>query len=253
MKQLIHVTLVSLLIAAAAAAPAQAGGNVQVGPIFALNESRFFGEDVDVALGDHFRWPLKTTTGGAFVRYNLNKKFSVVTQLIYAKRGDRFFLRETSNDTASTYTYIVRLNYIDIPVLLRFTPPLHRNLNPYIIAGPSIAIAVSGDVETRLAQRTLEGETITEAHTLDRLDIYNVADIQLGLVVGIGLDIQIGRYGFLVEGRYSGYLNNAFSDISGYDELPEGQEALAHSDGEAFQLRNGAFSLMFSLSYALGI
>ncbi|UCG61741.1 MAG: PorT family protein [Candidatus Zixiibacteriota bacterium] len=252
MKQLTCVTLMSFLIAAAAAAPTQAGSNVQVGPIFALNESRFFGEDVDVALGDHVKFPLKTTTGGAFVRYNLSRKFSVVPQLIYAKRGDRFFHNEASNDTLSTYTFIVRLNYIDIPVLLRFTPPLHKNLNPYIIAGPSIALAVSGDVEFRLAQ-TSDGETITEGYTLDRLDIYNVADIQVGMVVGVGLEIQIGRYGFLVEVRYSGHLNNAFSDVSGYDESPEGQEVLAHSDGEAFQLRNGAGSLMFSLSYALGI
>jgi hypothetical protein len=253
MKQLIPVMLISLLIGAAAAKPAQAGGKIELGPIFALNASRFFGQEADLAFGNDDQWTLNTTTGGLLARFNFNKKFSIEPQLIYGKRGGRFFHTETSNDPMSTYSYIVRLDYIEIPVLLRLRPQIHSNLNPYLVAGPSIAFAVSGDLEVRLTETTSEGDIITENHTLDRWDIYNASDIQFGMVIGTGLDFQLARYGFAVEGRYSGDFGNAFTNTSGYDETPDGQAALVHPDGEALQLRSGTLSLMFNLSYALEI
>ncbi|UCE23886.1 MAG: PorT family protein [Candidatus Zixiibacteriota bacterium] len=253
MKQLTCVILIGLLIGAAAATPAQAGHRIELGPIFALNASKFFGQEADSAFDNDDQWTLNTITGGALARFNFNEKLSVAAQVIYGKRGGRFFNTEPSTDTMSTYSFIVRLDYIEIPVLLRLRPELHSNLNPYIIAGPSIAFAVSGEFEVRLTETTSEGETITEDRTLDRWDLYNASDIQLGMVIGVGLDLQLDRYGFAVEGRYSGDFGNAFTNTSGYDETPEGQAALVHPDGTALQLRSGTLSLMFMVSYALEI
>lgn len=253
MKQLTCVILISLFIGAAAATPAQAGHRIELGPILSFNASKFVGDDRDYVFHNETWSSLNTTTGGAFLRLSLNKSLSVMPQVIYSKKGCQFAHIEQNNNTMSCYEAIVRLDYIEIPLLLRLRPQINTNLNPFITVGPSVAFVTSADAEYIFTEMTSTSEIITESHQLDRLDIYNVADLQLGMIVGIGLDVRLGRYGFAVEGRLAGSLSNAFTDISGFDEIPDGQDALVHVDGEASQLKNVTASLMFSLSYALEI
>jgi len=251
MKRAIHIMSVVLLIGSAEAASAQAGRKLELGPILAVSASNFTGEDLDLAFDNDSWKSLNSTTGGAFVRFHLDKYFSAVPQLIYSKRGCKFFYNEIVDDTVSTHIATVRLDYIDVSLLTRFRPQLHANLNPYIIAGPAISIAVSSELEWQLAQTGATGGTILEPQTLSRVDIINGVDVQLGVVVGIGLDFQMSRYGFSVESRYYSGLRNTFTDVTAGDVIADGE--LVNSEGEALRLKNATLSLVFSLSYALEI
>jgi len=72
-------------------------------------------------------------TFGGFVRYNLNDKWSTQFEIYYMQKGSRNDFSITTNDpTQSSEYFLMRLNYVEIPLLFRLN---HRRfiyeIGPY--------------------------------------------------------------------------------------------------------------------------
>jgi hypothetical protein len=83
-------------------------------------------------VGDEFKDKGKLgMTGGIFARRFLNKKYSLQLEVLYTEKGSRYYAKQDktpateSNDyfTAPTYGYLLRLNYIEFPLLFQYNIP----------------------------------------------------------------------------------------------------------------------------------
>ena len=161
----------SLLAPALLAAPASAqlSGGLRGG----LNTAFFSGRD---ALGTD---PRLGAVGGAFVRYDVTPRVAVQVEALYSQEG--------AEDVDGTY----KLDYVDVPVLLRLGLPVSRLADAGVYAGPSVGLPV---------RATFEDE--------DGRDLEEETAVDLGVV--LGADFWAGPFG--VDLRYTGGLTDAFSD-----------------------------------------
>ena len=87
----------------------------------------------------------------------------------------------------------IKLDYVDVPVLARFSSPVSGGTSFHVFAGPSFSFRVSAKAESSFEDEE-ESEDIDD--DVERFD--------LGLVAGAGL--EFGH--FLIDGRYTWGLSN---------------------------------------------
>jgi hypothetical protein len=120
--------------------------------------------------------------GGAFVVLPLTGRFAIQPEFLYARKG------ASLEDGARTQD--VELDYLEIPVLVRWRLPA----GTYATAGPSIGVRLRAHSRT-----TFGGET-------DEIDLQDeIEPWDLGLSAGIGVTVW-GRVS--VEARYTHGLRN---------------------------------------------
>lgn len=144
---------------------------------------------------------------GVFVKVNLGTFFAFQPEVLYVRKGAKLALTGVFTESA-TYS----LNYIDIPLLARVQTS--RGNGFYLLAGPSIGLNVTAEVEAP------DGETEDMKDGIDTSEI--------GLVVGAGVDFAH----LVLEGRYTQGLSNIFKDAP--DEI---------------SAKNRAVSLLFGIRF----
>ena len=110
--------------------------------------------------------------GGGMVVANFSETWAVQLEILYSSKGssEEFEITDEEGVSAGTATGTFKLDYIEIPLLARFSPsggPI------FLIAGPSFAFKTSG-------QFTLEG--VPDADD----DLEWITDSDLGLSIGLG-------------------------------------------------------------------
>jgi hypothetical protein len=136
---------------------------------------------------------LKSYAVGAWWGLPLNRRFTFRTEGLYSVKGDA--------ESAGGYTTSTRIRYIDVPVLAKIGFLHDSSIQPSLFAGPALALCLS-------AKSTFEGGgTETELDVKDQ-----IRPVDVGLVVGGGLDFPIGGRSYGVELRYSKGLTNAVGD-----------------------------------------
>ncbi len=185
------------------------------GPRIGLNMSKF-GGDVEP---NKFHPGL---TAGAFLMYSSLNHFGISADVLYAQRGAAF--RVQRND-GSTLTYDQRVNYLEIPVALRYFLTLNGNFRPNLFAGPSLAFKLNAKSNQYMPKG-------------DNSSSFNSAD--LGLFAGFQLNWKgfADRQRFLIDARY----NYGLSDIT----------ALPISGGLGNQHIN-ASTITVTLGYGFGV
>lgn len=120
--------------------------------------------------------------GGGFVRFGLGR-LGVQLEALSITKGSE------SEATGSE----LKIEYIEVPLLLHLPLTVGQSFAPYIIAGPFLAFDIDCELETTA------GET-SECGDREKLD--------LGLSAGGGLGFAVGPGALLLEGRYSWGLKN---------------------------------------------
>jgi hypothetical protein len=92
----------------------------------------------------------------------------------------------------------VELNYLEIPILLRVSPPLTGRIVPYVCGGPSVAANLSAYSD---ATFLVESGPVPMSFP-ERIDNV-VTDGDLGLVLGGGVDFDAGWAVFEFDARYT--------------------------------------------------
>jgi len=140
-------------------------------------------EDVDSRTAGFF---------GGFVEYPFTPVVSIQPEFLYTMKG--------ASDTYNGYKVTVKLNYVEIPVLLRVNIPTESNVKPFLVAGPGIGFKVSSKSEVNSHEE----------------DIEDVKGTDFGFIFGGGIGFPVGSYMMSVAARYELGLTSV--DDSEYEE-----------------------------------
>jgi hypothetical protein len=153
-------------------------------------------------------------TGGGYVRFPLTEQFGFQPEALFVMRGVELY-QAASNGTVSA-----RINYLDVPLLVRFRTTSTLTTDPpfvgYVVAGPSFGIKISSSAKIDAPGNTKDLDIDSAVKSLD-----------LGLVFGGGIEFR--RY--LIEGRFTAGLTDVASTT------------FTHADS----LRNRTVSVLFGM------
>jgi hypothetical protein len=205
-KRSILVCAVCLLTAAGAAAQTVTAG-VKAGAALTSipNAGQVFdqisdAESVDVSA------KFGLTLGG-FVQFAFSDRFSLQPEMLFTMKGARLDLAENIGEVK------VNINYLELPLLVRFNRMLNDVLRGYVMGGPALSIKMG-------TSASFEGSQAGTDLNIDPA----ITSRDFSLVFGGGLE----RERFLLEARYALGLSDMATDF------------YFHEDS----LRNRAFSVL---------
>ncbi|HEU6450059.1 MAG TPA: porin family protein [Gemmatimonadaceae bacterium] len=165
-----------------------------IGVMAGVNLAKISGDGTD-ALDSRTGW-----LGGVFVTFHLTNTFGIQPEALYSQRG-------ASADAGSGFDATIKMDYIDIPVLLRYDIPVVGPIRPFFVAGPAFGIQTKCVIAA-------EGDGVSASADCDQFDEDPEARIDnksfdLSGVVGAGLDFRLGGHTLMVGARYQ----HGFSDV----------------------------------------
>jgi hypothetical protein len=198
MKKLLTITAVMAFLIAAGTADAElTGKKIDIGPKIGMNVATLSGDNMDDATAK-----VGLVLGGA-LSVNFSDMFALQPEVLFSMKGSSF-------DVANNRSY--RLNYLEIPILGRVNIPL-KGVTPFFVIGPAFGINVSSTWTT----------------DNDNGDLVNVSPMDVGLVIGGGAAIPVGKGKVVGELRFEKGLktiddtatpdtitNSVFSILVGY-------------------------------------
>ncbi|ADB40180.1 porin family protein [Spirosoma linguale] len=130
-------------------------------------------------------------TAGAFLMYSSLNHFGISGDILYSQMGGKY--KQPNTSLASSYTQ--HINYLEIPIALRYFLTLNGNFRPNVFFGPSLAFKLN-------AKRTNILDNGVSRADGDNTDAYRAMD--LGLIAGFQFNFKgLGeRQRFLIDARY---------------------------------------------------
>lgn len=154
---------------------------MQLGVKAGLNLANLSGDDVsDTDSRTGF-------AGGLFFMYQFSDMFAIQPEAYYTMKG------ATDKGTIEGFTYEaeIKLDYIEVPLLLKFLIPIKNSgIKPAIFAGPSIGFNMSAKSKVEAGGQTFEE------------DMQDVTSTDLGLVFGGGIGFPVGNGELGLDIRY---------------------------------------------------
>jgi hypothetical protein len=148
---------------------------------------------------------------GLNAEYDINQTFSLLSGMDYTQRG--FVVQEGMNvnilgiDVPIGVKVETRVQFIEMPILGKFKFG-EDNLKAYVLAGPSISYATTGQIKTK-ASLLFDINVMTTDINLGA-DAYNRKNI--GAVIGAGIEIPNDSGKFFADVRYNHSLTNMLND-----------------------------------------
>ena len=173
-------------------------------------------------------------TGGAFVSYALTPRWSIQTEVNYHRQGGDFISFSDRWDLLLKST--LSLDYLEIPLLVKYTPSAGKNLTPSFYSGPGLLITLDDNV-------VLE----TDYGLLDA-DILNAKSTYWAWVFGGSLSLPVSSVSFVLDGRLTLGLQNFLGEPQ---ELvnPETEVNLLGPDGDPVNLKHHSISVTLGVAF----
>ncbi len=134
--------------------------------------------------------------------------FALQPELLFTSKGSKFNLGGAGTRT-------IALDYLEVPMLLRFDGAAKSAVNPHVYVGPSIGFNTGCTV-------TLSGPGIPDSKSDCKRDTFlHPANVDWSAVVGAGLDLSLGSMGVTGGARYGVGLSNINTSNTG-DHLRNG-------------------------------
>ncbi len=178
--KLLRITLLSFLLITVCLSGSFAQQRFSAGPRLGLNLSTF-GMD---AKGYTLR---PGVTAGAFLMYSSLNHFGISGDVLYSQMGGKY---NQSNDS-----FKQRINYLEIPVALRYFLTLNGNFRPNVFFGPSLGFKLNAKRTNYINQGVVKQDFDNSAQ---------FRSMDLGLIAGFQLNFKgLGeRQRFLIDARY---------------------------------------------------
>lgn len=163
---------------------------------------------------------------GAFAEMPLSGSFSVQPELLYAQKGGRIDESFVEDDLDGDFRSDFKLNYLELPVLVKYSVPTGSRIRPSVYAGPYAAYSVKRSIDI-----DVEGDEGDLGLSLDADDTFKRLDY--GAVFGVDFGYRLARRAATIGVRYDLGLANVFKDDAsfsdGEDDIDLGEpEARAH-------------------------
>jgi hypothetical protein len=133
---------------------------------------------------------LRSFAVGAWMGIPLTRSLTFQTEALYSVKGDA--------ESAGGYTASTHVSYIDVPALAKVGFLHGAPFQPSLFLGPSLAINVKADSKLEGGDSDIAVDVKDQVRPLD-----------IGLVLGGGVDFPLGGRTYGVELRYSKGLSNA--------------------------------------------
>lgn len=130
---------------------------------------------------------------GGFLMYSSLNHFGISADLLYSQRGGKYSGINTTNQPVE---FTQKINYLEIPVALRYFLTLSGDFRPNIFFGPSLSIPLSARQVNYKINNSSQGN----------VDNYNsFKNPDLGLLAGFQLNFRGWgeRQRFLIDARYT--------------------------------------------------
>ena len=138
--------------------------------------------------------------GGLFLRIPVGSMLAFTPQVLYVGKGTK-----ASGDDLDDAELTLKLNYIEVPLLIQVPFGAGAGATPYLFAGPTLAFEAgcTFGIESDAASLDIDCDEADEQDLeLER------KKFDIGATVGLGLRLPAGSGAFLVEGRYTLGLSN---------------------------------------------
>jgi hypothetical protein len=168
------ITLVGLVLACLS--PSISAGPVTVGAKAGLSLANLYGGDIE---DNEFKLGL---CAGGFVSYSFNRIFALQPELLYVEKGTK--LMEQGEGTQEPVT--IKLDYLEIPLLMKFSMATTGSVKPSLFLGPALAINLSSKINVNGSEA----------------DIENTFD-DLGLTAGCGVAFPVGKGQLVTDARFN--------------------------------------------------
>jgi hypothetical protein len=184
----LHQFVYASLIAASLAGTAMAQTGVipprRFGFTAGVNSSTISGSD----LGDN----VSRRTGfaaGALLVLPVSSNIAIEPELLYSTKG----IESHESDLDAS----LKMNYVQVPVLVRVEIPASGGTKPFVYGGPAIAFKASCNVEV-----SGQGTNISSGCDNLESDSEKLKTVDYGLVAGGGLLFDVGGRKFSIGARY---------------------------------------------------
>lgn len=181
----------SLLVIGLTIANAQSRQRWSAGPRLGLNMSRFIG-DIPPVTGQ----PIKTKflpgfSAGVGAMYSDISHFGFAFDILYSQRGSRY---DNGNGRQ-------RINYLEVPITLRYFLNDGGDFRPNVFIGPSVALKTGANFDP------------TQGSPSDRFDNSgNFLSADIGVTGGLQLNFRVrNRERFLLDLRYTHGLTDVWT------------------------------------------
>jgi len=143
---------------------------------------------------------------GLFFAYSLLPAFDIQPEILYCQKG--------TNVNENGY---IKLNYITLPVLLKYESPARGPVSPTFFAGPELGLLLSAKINKGDAEMDYG---------------YYLKTFDWGFSFGAGIDIKLVSLKLMLDARYTFGLTN-----------------MVHDPGSGDSLKNSAFMLTAALGF----
>jgi opacity protein-like surface antigen len=134
--------------------------------------------------------------GGGHIRFNFTGRVGLQAEILSVTKG--------SDIDYGDFVQELRLEYVEIPLLLHVPLGTGMSFAPYVFGGPSIAF------EVRCRTSVADGPSVD----CDDDDVFDRKSTDIGLNAGGGLAFAMGPGAILIEGRYTWGMSN-INDTTG--------------------------------------
>jgi hypothetical protein len=126
--------------------------------------------------------PRTSVIGGVTLAFPIGSILSLQPEFLFSAKGEQ--------ETEAGVTGVVKMNYFEMPVLLRLDVPVAGDVRPFLYAGPAPAYRLSCDVEGTDGATTISMSCRQFDDQFGAGDVtFNLVDV--GLVLGGGLSFDL--------------------------------------------------------------
>jgi hypothetical protein len=140
--------------------------------------------------------------GGVYMDYAFNRYFSLQPEVLYVMKG----LNAGRANSRNVVNYAARFDYIEIPLLAKFTVTGKSHFSPYFFAGPGVGINLAANVDIDITD-TRTDESVSGSS--DWSGIMNRTEFCFSF--GGGCKYAIGLGGITADARFDLGLSNVYS------------------------------------------
>lgn len=162
----------------------------------------------------------KRLQAGVFFTINLSDFLSFQPEIMYVTKGAGFTETQSIEDLVEASLDVqLKMEYVEVPILLKISFPVGGGVRPGIFGGPYIAYNIKASVLTAV-EVVAAGVVIGNDET--EVDLEDVEHLDYGFVLGGCLEFNMGAATVVLDARYTKGLRNLLEGI-GTDETVKNQ------------------------------
>ena len=224
MRNLFKIILGQVVVLILITTAVHAGPNNSMGIKVGLNIANAAGRDADGMEA------LTVMQIGGFHVLHINRFLAIQTEFLYSQKGTMMTSEVIEQGIPVTVEERYKLNYLEIPLLIKLNMPVGDIMTPNIYAGPAMGIKLSSKYQisaTAYAYGQSASVTLEE-------DLEEISPFDVGLALGGGLDFHFGSTCFIIDARYTKGLTQIDTSEANLDS------------------KNSVFSISAGLAFPLG-